>query len=174
MLFHSLYVIGLPERYFLLLLEPGTDILYSYWIYLSGYLFNVFPALKWLGTRTTYINPPSRMLSCVTSVCSIQCFACPHVLLRFAPTLYVFVLVYFVCGIYLGKNLDRFDSIEGVEVRQVPEILGSQSCIVYAPLMEESYLVFHLVPDLAPDLVPALVPDLLLLLVLHWFPYLVL
>ena len=48
------------------------------------------------------------------------------------------------------------------------------SCIVYAPLMEESYLVFHLVPDLAPDLVPHLVPDFLLLLVLHWFPYLVL
>ena len=53
-------------------------------------------------------------------------FACPHVLLRFAPTLYVFVLVYFVFGIYLGKNLDRFDSVEGVEVRQVPEIIGSQ------------------------------------------------
>ena len=42
------------------------------------------------------------------------------------PTLCVFVLVYFVCGIYLGKNLDRFDSVEGVEVCQVPVLQGSQ------------------------------------------------
>ena len=102
MLFHSLYVIGLPERYFLLLLEPDTNILYSYWIYLSGYLFNVFPALKWLGTRTTYINPPSRMLSCGTSVCSIQCFACPHVLLWFAPN-----VVRFCIGLFCVRHLFR-------------------------------------------------------------------
>ena len=99
--------------------------LYSYWIYLSGYLFNVFPATR-LGTRTTFIHPTFRMLSCVTAVGSLQCFACSYVLQRFAPTLYVFVWVYFVFGIYLGKNLDRFDSVEGVEVRRVPEIQGSQ------------------------------------------------
>ena len=66
------------------------------------------------------------MLLCVTAVGSLQCFACSYVLLRFVPTLYVFIWVYFVFGIYLGKNLDRFDSVEGVEVRRVPVIQGSQ------------------------------------------------
>ena len=124
MLFNSLYVIGLLERYFSLLLEPGTNTLYSYWICLSGYLLNVLLATR-LGTRTTF-NPTFCMLLCITAAWSIQCFACSYVLLRFAPTLYVFVLVYFVFGIYLGKNLDRFDSVEGVEVRQVPVLQGSQ------------------------------------------------
>ena len=84
----------------LLLLEPDTNTPYSYWIYLSGYPFNVFPATR-LGTRTTFINPTLRMLLCVAPVCSPQCLVCHHMQLRFAPTLYVFVLVYFVFGIYL-------------------------------------------------------------------------
>ena len=40
------------------------------------------------GTRTTFIHPTFRMLSCVTAVGSIQCFAYSYAL-RFAPTLLI-------------------------------------------------------------------------------------
>ena len=56
-------------------------------------------------------NPMFCMPSCATTVC-------PNVV-RFCIGLFCFRL-------YLGKNLDRFDSVEGVEVRRVPVIQGSQ------------------------------------------------
>ena len=96
---------------------------YSYWIYLSGYLFNVFPSL-WLGR---------------VQRSSIQRFACSHVLPRLVqsnvlhtlmhyglPNVVRFCIGLFCFRLYLGKNLDRFDSVEGVEVRRVPVIQGSQ------------------------------------------------
>jgi len=80
----------------LLLLEPNTNTLYSYWIYLSGYPFNVFPCHAAWDAYNVHQSDASHALMCCPGLFNpMSCMpsrataVCPNVI-RFCIGLFCF------------------------------------------------------------------------------------
>ena len=115
--------------YYSLILVPGTNIFIPTGFTYLVYLCNVFPPLfnSWLG----HVQHPTNVLHVRLlwprfvpfSLHYLDSVIGAQIEIGFFTILHWLYIVFYI---YIGKNHDYFDSIEGVEARQVPAVRGSR------------------------------------------------